>query len=180
MLLTRKRRHEGLVASVPFWWHSIDVGDGVVTPGFRPAESLAEELAALDLPDVAGRTVLDIGAWDGYECRARGVSPEPYETVPGLWRPQQLAGKRGFDVARSLRKSGVEDRVAESMEADLDALGTFDLVLYLGILYHMTDPRGALRRLRRVTDSRAVIETEAISLPSRKICRFSSSMVPPS
>ncbi len=48
------------------WWHSIDLGDGVVTPGYKSPELLETELAALRLPDLAGRSVLDIAAWDGY------------------------------------------------------------------------------------------------------------------
>jgi tRNA (mo5U34)-methyltransferase len=43
------------------WHHAIDLGGGVVTPG------LAHRFTALEdsLPDMAGKTVLDIGAWDG-------------------------------------------------------------------------------------------------------------------
>src|SRR5262249_24906831 len=48
------------VAAVPFWWHSIDLGFGVTTPGMKSAEQLAKETAALALPGFAGKTVLDI------------------------------------------------------------------------------------------------------------------------
>ena len=65
------------VAAVADWFHSLDLGHGVVTPGTKSAEHLAAEAAALRLPDVRGRTVLDIGAWDGYysfEAERRGAS----------------------------------------------------------------------------------------------------------
>lgn len=64
------------VNSVPFWWHSIDLGDGVVTPGYKTPEMLARELDAMRLPDVRGSTVLDIGGWDGFfafEAERRGA-----------------------------------------------------------------------------------------------------------
>lgn len=183
------------INAVPFWWHSIDVGDGVVTEGHKSPGLLQDEWDAMRVPDLAGKTVLDIGAWDGFfsfqaeragaarvvaldhyvwsldlgrqqrywaECRERGVSPEPYETVPGLWQPESLPGKQGFDTAHRLRGSNVESVVDDFMTTDLDALGRFDVVFYLGVLYHMRDPLEALSRVRRVTGELAVIETEAI------------------
>ena len=42
------------------WFHSIDLGNGVVTKGLGVQPRGAEIL-----PDVSGRSVLDIGAWDG-------------------------------------------------------------------------------------------------------------------
>ena len=43
------------------WYHSIDLGHGIVTPG-------AVALDAIDdayMPELRGRSVLDVGAWDG-------------------------------------------------------------------------------------------------------------------
>jgi tRNA (mo5U34)-methyltransferase len=60
---------EGLLpppAEVDFWFHSIDLGGGRVTPGLKSASVMAAELDHMRWPDVRGRTVLDIGAWDGY------------------------------------------------------------------------------------------------------------------
>ena len=155
-----------------------------------------------------GKTVLDIGAWDGYfsfeaerrgasrvvaldhyvwaldlagwerhqlERQAEGAPPLPAHEAPGLWQPETLPGKRGFDVAREALGSSVEAVVADFMDADLDALGRFDVVLYLGVLYHMENPLAALRRLYEVTGELAVIETEAIHLPGageRAVCEF--------
>jgi tRNA (mo5U34)-methyltransferase len=53
------------------------------------------------------------------------------------------------------------------MTADLDRLGAFDVVLYLGVLYHIKEPLTALTRLRTVTTRLAVIETAAIELPGQ-------------
>jgi tRNA (mo5U34)-methyltransferase len=62
-----RSRVRRLADSVPFWFHSIDLGHGVVTPGHKSPEVLASELAAFGLPeDLSGRSVLDIGGWDGY------------------------------------------------------------------------------------------------------------------
>jgi hypothetical protein len=50
------------------------------------------------------------------------------------------------------------------MSCDLAELGTFDVSLFLGVLYHLDDPLGALRRLRAVTRELAVVETAAICI----------------
>jgi tRNA (mo5U34)-methyltransferase len=54
------------IAMVPFWWHSIDVGQGITTPGHKTPAHLATEFKTLRLPNLHKKTVLDIGAWDGF------------------------------------------------------------------------------------------------------------------
>jgi tRNA (mo5U34)-methyltransferase len=174
-----------LVRAVPFWFHSIDLAPGVVTPGSTSQAALAELLRLIDLPDLTGKTVLDVGAWDGFfsfEAERRGASrvvaldhfvwsldiqPNgvPSASIPGAWQPDALPGKKGFDTARRALGSDVEDVTIDFMTADLDALGSFDVVLYLGVLYHMRDPLAALTRLSKVTREVAVIETQAVVVP---------------
>jgi tRNA (mo5U34)-methyltransferase len=43
------------------WFHSIDLGNGVVTKGLTELALRSDQL-----PEFGGRSVLDIGAWDGY------------------------------------------------------------------------------------------------------------------
>ena len=198
VLATAAPRCRSSVAAVPFWLHSIDLGDGVVTPGHKPPAVLRAELDALALPDLHGKSVLDIGGWDGFFAlrgRAARRGPRrrgrPLHVVDGLARPAgllaplprrgrrprgpitrpssgiptTLPGKRGFDLAREALGSAVEEIVADFMTCDLAALGQWDVVLYLGVLYHMEEPLTALRRLAAVTRERAVVETEAIVVP---------------
>ena len=54
------------VQAVPFWWHSIQLGEGITTPGEKSSEVLEKELQSLHLPNLSGKTVLDIGAWDSF------------------------------------------------------------------------------------------------------------------
>ena len=89
-------------------------------------------------------------------------SDVPYEKGPA-WKPDTLPGKRGFDTAHKLLGSKVRAVVGDFMTMDLSTLGTFDWVIYSGILYHMKEPVTALERLRQVTGrGTAVVETEAI------------------
>ena len=167
------------IHSIPNWWHSIDLGDGIVTPGRKGGGSawMASELDCLRLPDVRERTVLDVGAWDGFysfEAERRGATrvvaldwliwrATPTGRLPA--DPDSLPGKRGFDIAHAALSSTVESVAADFMEVDLDGLGSFDVVLFLGVLYHLQDPLGAMRRLAQVTGEVAVIETEAVAPP---------------
>jgi tRNA (mo5U34)-methyltransferase len=180
------------------WWHSIDLGDGVRTDGRKSAEILRKELADVDLPPLQGKSVLDIGAWDGFysfeaerrgasrvvaldhfvwsidldaqhaynaRCVAEGRAPQPWNEVPEVWKPDTLPGKACFDTAVMALGSKVESVVADFMETDLAEIGTFDVVLFLGVLYHLLDPYLAVRRLAQVTDEVAIIETAAILTP---------------
>jgi tRNA (mo5U34)-methyltransferase len=195
------------IDAVPFWFHSIDVGQGLSTPGKKTVETLRDELQSLRLPDVKGKTVLDIGAFDGFysfeaerrgasavtaldhyvwsmdleahdrhwqESRERGEVPRAYQEMP-YWKPSELPGKRGFDTAHELRGSRVKPIVADFMDMDLAALGAFDVVLYLGVLYHMENPLASLKRVAAVTREVAVIETQAMAVPgleNRALCQF--------
>lgn len=195
------------INSIPYWWHSIDLGDGIVTPGRMAAlagldgrEVMQRAIDMLQLPDLAGKSVLDIGAWDGYysfEAERRGASrvvaldhyvwsidweaagrtettASPHEPVDA-WQPERLPGKRGFDLARRELSSAVEPVVDDFMTMDLEPLGRFDVVLFLGVLYHLHNPFAALERLAQVTGELAVIESEAVAFPGlehRALCEF--------
>lgn len=195
------------INSIPYWWHSIDLGGGVVTPGNMAALAgldgrtcMQQAIDVLRLPDLAGKTVLDIGAWDGFysfEAERRGASrvvaldhyvwsidweaagrsgstASPHQRREA-WQPEQLPGKRGFDLAHRELASSVEAVVDDFMTMDLESLGRFDVVLFLGVLYHLHNPFAAIQRLIEVTDGVVVIESEAVAFPGlehRALCEF--------
>jgi tRNA (mo5U34)-methyltransferase len=64
------------------------------------------------------------------------------------------------------------------MTMDLEPLGIFDVVFFLGVLYHMENPLASLRRVAALTNGLAIIETHAIVVPGfehLEICEFYSS-----
>jgi tRNA (mo5U34)-methyltransferase len=171
----RRRRLEREIESVPYWYHSIDLG-GVVTPGRKSPAQHQLELGALQLPDLTGKTVLDVGAWDGYysflaEQRGarRVVALDRYvwnEDLNRLAPPERRAryphpspGRRGFDIARAALGSSVEPVVMEVDEIGPEVLGTFDVVLFLGVVYHLRHPLADLERVASVTDELLIVET---------------------
>lgn len=141
------------------WYHSIDLGGGIVTRGI---DDTPLRLARLDLPaSLQGLTVLDIGAWDGFfsfECERRGaarvVAADYYS-----WHGSGWGAKAGFELAREALGSRVEDVDVDVMDIAPGRLGTFDLVLFLGVLYHLRHPLLAIEKVAAVTSGTLILET---------------------
>ena len=150
------------------WYHTIDLGGGVVTRG---ADNTPRKLRRLRLPErLDGKTVLDIGAWDGFfsfEAERRGAS-RVLATDSFVWSGQTWADKRGFDLARRQLGSRVEERLIDVMELGPEAVGTFDVVFFLGVLYHLKHPLLALEHVASVTRELAIIETVVDLLSVRR------------
>ncbi len=176
------------------WYHAIDLGDGVVTPGGKSLADIDREWELFALGRLDGRTVLDIGGVDGaYAFRAERagasevavldhylwatdsdhysrlyqehvaaeqVPPAPHESE--AWHPDTLPGRWRFDAARQALGSRVRAIPADFAACELGSVGVWDVVLYLGVLYHMPDPLRAMRRVAAVTREQAIIETEAM------------------
>src|SRR5215217_7219370 len=129
------------------WYHTIPLPGGITTPG---VDNTPSRLPKMRLPDdLSGRTVLDIGAWDGYfsfEAERRGASrvvAADYYAWHGVgWGTGQ--GKAGFQLARQALGSRVEDVDIDVMDLSPDRVGSFDVVLFLGVLYHLPNPLLAL------------------------------------
>jgi tRNA (mo5U34)-methyltransferase len=137
------------------WHHQIDLGNGIVTPG---RDRSAHKLEALRLPPLTSKSVLDVGAWDGYFAFAaeRLGASRVVALDSVIWRN---VSKVPFEVARRALGSRVEDIELEVVDINPDAVGVFDVVLFLGVLYHMRDPMRALEAVSSVTRELLVVET---------------------
>jgi tRNA (mo5U34)-methyltransferase len=54
------------IENIPFWFHSIDLGNGIITPGQKSHDQLLTEYSTMKVPPLDGKSVLDVGAWDGF------------------------------------------------------------------------------------------------------------------
>ncbi len=63
---TAMERAEAVLRDCPEWYHTIELAPGVYTPGRAPIEHWEALLRSLQLPDLHGKSVLDIGAYDGF------------------------------------------------------------------------------------------------------------------
>lgn len=142
------------------WWHRIDLGRGVVTPG---VDVTPQRLAEIRMPDnLAGLSVLDIGAWDGFfsfEAERRGAR-RVLATDSFCWGGGGWGTKDGFELARRALNSRVEDKWIQVLDLSPETVGVFDVVLCLGILYHMQHPLLTLERVSSVTRRHLIMQTQ--------------------
>jgi tRNA (mo5U34)-methyltransferase len=150
------------------WYHTIDLGHGLVTPGI---DDTPRRVAQLELPsNLSGKTVLDIGAWDGalsFECERRGAA-RVLATDSFCWSGEGWGTKDGFEFARKVLHSKVEDLDIDVLELSPEVIGTFDVVLFVGVLYHMRHPLLALERVASVTEQLLILDTHVAALDFRK------------
>ena len=160
---------------VPFWWHTIDLGDGFVTPGHS---SLAEqEFRAVGIPQaLKGKSVLDIGCWDGvfsFLCEGRGAAVTAIDTFQHTEFVKskygvELKGGEGFRVAARHLGSALRVKKLDITQVN----DTFDVTLFLGVLYHQRHPLQSLEQLSRLTNECAVIETHYLKGQDQSVLQF--------
>lgn len=78
----------------------------------------------------------------------------------GEWgRDGDWATQKGFNFARRVLQSKVEDLKVDVLSLSPETVGVFDLVLFLGVLYHMRHPLLALEKVASVTGDHLILET---------------------
>jgi tRNA (mo5U34)-methyltransferase len=144
------------------WCHPLNLGGIETRPQWHVRRRFERRLKFLQIPaDLRGKTVLDIGAWDGFfsfECERRGAK-RVLAIDTFAW---DNYGKDGFLLAHEMLNSKVEHQRCAAEEIDAGTLGTFDLVLFLGVFYHLRSPISVLERLRGVTAGTLICETHAL------------------
>lgn len=166
-----KSAAQKMINSVPNWYHKIEIGTDLITPGITDG---GVTLKKLDIPkDCTGKRVLDIGTRDGYfafELEKRGAEVVAIDYVP--------IEKTGFHVVAELLDSKVVYIHENIYNLNPDSLGTFDIVLFLGLLYHLPDPINALNIVRSLCTDRMYLETQSIDnalmLPDGKFTSLDS------
>lgn len=154
MVLTDEQVRQKIGAA-KYWYHKIPIRPGIITPGINDAEAT---LTLLGPPaDCSGLRVLDLGARDGFFSFAferRGAEVLAVDYVP--------ADQTGFAIAAELLGSKVPYLHENVYNLTPEKVGTFDVVLCLGLLYHLPDPMRALHLLRALCRDRFYLETQAI------------------
>jgi SAM-dependent methyltransferase len=118
-----------------------------------------EQLMWLHLPDLTGKTVLDVGAGAGYFSFAaeRFGAARVVAAEGSAWR--RGAGRAAFERTRAALASKVEDLEVDVLDICPRTVGQFDVVLALGVLPQVSRPSLALERMASVTRELLVLET---------------------
>jgi tRNA (mo5U34)-methyltransferase len=135
------------------FYHSIQLNDGTVIEGILKLDHLKRRLAALPVSlDLRGQRVLDIGTWDGFfafEMERRGAEVMAIDNVE----------VENFHTVHRLLSSRVDYRVMDVYELSPEQVGRFDVVLFLGVLYHLKHPLLGLEAVCSVTRNLALVES---------------------
>ena len=170
------------------WYHTIDLGGGIVTPGWFDTRAVAGKVP---LPaSLAGLRCLDVGTWDGFwafEMERRGAAEvvaididdqEEWDWPPAMRAARIQAGGRafveafksqgaGFALAHEALGSRVRRVDLSIYDLSEERVGSFDVVFLGSLLLHLRDPIGALDALRKVCVGGVAVIADAVdAVPS--------------
>lgn len=165
-----------LVAGRP-WHHDFEILPGIRTYGTYDPSRLWK---MLDLPsDLSGMSVADVGASNGYfsfEARKRGARVAAFDF--------RHKDNSGFGLAQHINgMTDIEHHQINVLEISRQQFGGFDVVLALGLLYHVADPYRALANCAQITEDRLLVESYCIDsnlesrLAKQPVMRFISDHV---
>jgi len=135
------------------WWHSFELPGGSLVEGVCSLAGLKHRLAQFPIPaDLTGKRVLDIGCWDGwfsFELERRGAEVMAVD----CWDNPR------FREMHEAYRSRVEYRQFDMYELTPKRVGRFDIVLFLGVLYHLKHPLLALERVCALATDLAAVDS---------------------
>ena len=146
------------------WYHEFDFPGGGKARSKSPQVAFHRQLwtfieRTLDQVDFTGKTVLDIGCWDGYwsfYAERRGAA----RVLATDDATQNWAASKGLMLAKYLFKSSIQTDLDVSVYG-LDKLSdTFDIILCLGVYYHLVDPFYAFAQIRHRCHPKTIVIIE--------------------
>jgi len=145
------------LSAVPWWYHRFEILPGVETPGvcrYKP-----ELLDHQEVRDLTGLRALDIGAWDGpytLEMTRRGAEVTAFDI--------QVPTHCGFDTMCKVNGLPTRHICANVYDLLPQQHGTFDLVTFFGVYYHLKNPLGALANINAVLKPGGIVLVEGAIL----------------
>lgn len=155
-----------LANTPPAWMYEFDLGDGIKTPLLtEELRSIHQTRQQMILPlieqwhpaGLTGIRCLDVACNEGYFSHLlyhRGATVRGTDIREcNIQRAQAVQEILGYDPSRLVF-------VVEDFLENRDGPESYDLTLFLGLLYHLDNPMGALRNLARITRKHCFIETQ--------------------
>lgn len=144
-----------------YWFHRIELASDLVTPGWSDPKK--DKLPYFGLPDnMCGMRVLDIGCSEGFfsfEAERRGAK----EVVAIDSNPNSF---RRFNVCRNALDSKATAYLTSVYDLSVRSFGTFDLVMFFGVLYHLRHPLLALEKIYSICAGTLLLQTANFEDPA--------------
>jgi tRNA (mo5U34)-methyltransferase len=140
----------------------------MITPGRGRLDDLKALADALFDEPLPGKTVLDIGCYDGFfsfEARRRGAK-RVVATDHYVWKDKRC--RQCFDLARRIIAPDMEAYDLDISELTPESIGTFDVVLFSGVLYHLRHPLLTLEHVALLANQTLVVETHMDAAESQR------------
>ncbi len=135
------------------WFHDYEIVPGVRTHGMSLMKDRAHYFQIPE--DLTGKRVLDVGCADGYFtflAESRGAEVVSIDSWP----------RQGFFLAHEILDSKAQFHHMNVYDINPEQLGTFDIVFFFGVYYHLKNPILALERIASVTREYVIVESEVI------------------
>ena len=153
-----------IINEIPEWWHSIQISSNIQTPGIYDKKMWNNILKFIP-SDLTNKTVLDIGTADGgwaFECERRNakkiIAIDKFGTCGS--RKFHFIDSR-FKIVKKILDSNVT--LIEMNVDDLNTFNeTFDLILFLGVYYHLINPLLAIQNLYKISKELVIFEGEIL------------------
>ena len=139
------------------WFHSIDFGEGLVSPGLIKAEALSKMSDIYFSMPLSGKSVLDIGAWDGFhsvQAAKRGAA-----SVTALDRWKHWGNRACIDLVKKHIVPELNIIQCDALDLSPEKVSPHDIVLFAGVFYHMRHPFLGLEKVAGVTGELLIVET---------------------
>jgi tRNA (mo5U34)-methyltransferase len=146
------------------WYHDFEFPGGLRASTETPDKDFHRSVwqlieRNLDQVDMQGKSVLDIGCWDGYwsfYAERRGAqSVLATDDVSQNW-----AEGTGLSLARSLFDSKIEVNQQVSVYDIASLNQKFDVILCMGVYYHLYDPFYAFSQIRHLCHPDTIVVFE--------------------
>lgn len=149
------------VREEPYWFHRMELYPDLTTPGW--SDPKVDKLPHFGLPeDMHGMRVLDIGCAEGFfsfEAERRGAA----EVIAIDSYPD---GIRRFNLCKSVYGSKAMAYLTNVYDLTPRSFGTFDMIFFFGVLYHLRHPLLALDRILSVCTGTMLMQTATWDHPS--------------
>jgi hypothetical protein len=151
------------------WFYSYELPDGSTTPTYHGVDiqaihntrwQMLRDCLEQDFgPEREGKSVVDLASHQGWF--AWNMAQNGFSSVLGIDARQSHVEDSRL-IAEIYGDERLSFRQGDVLEQEPGETGQFDVVLMLGLLYHLENPVGALRVCRALCKNLCIIETQVV------------------